>query len=97
MANHEDSEEEWDEHQSPDERESRIDDLESRLAGLESERSESSDYGCISAGYGLGATLAMILSWHSNQAVIWALLHGLLSWIYVIYYLIFNWDTVRLL
>jgi hypothetical protein len=33
----------------------------------------------------LGTFLAMIESWESYHSVWWAILHGVLSWIYVIY------------
>ena len=39
------------------------------------------------ATLGFGSVLAITLSWTANQAIIWALVHGLLGWIYVIYYL----------
>jgi len=39
------------------------------------------------SAYGLGTILAVSISWHANQAVLWAILHGLFSWLYVIYYL----------
>lgn len=41
-----------------------------------------------SAGISMGAALAMILSYTKWHSIIWAILHGLLSWIYVIYYAI---------
>ena|ERR1700737_2495295 len=96
MASHEDSEEEWSGYESTEDVGSRIDDLESRLDELERDAPASGGDGCAPAGYGLGATLAMILSWQSNHAVLWVVLHGLLSWVYVIYYLIVNWDAVKL-
>ncbi len=37
---------------------------------------------------GLGFGSALALSWSVSQSVLWAILHGILSWIYVIYYLI---------
>jgi hypothetical protein len=39
-------------------------------------------------GLGFGAVLAMIMSWTLHQSVIWVLIHGLLGWIYVVYYLL---------
>ncbi len=39
-------------------------------------------------GLGFGSALAITISWSVNQSVLWAILHGILSWIYVIYYLI---------
>ena len=39
---------------------------------------------------GFGAVMAMTLSWTANHAIGWALIHGLLGWIYVVYYLFRN-------
>lgn len=44
------------------------------------------------ATYGLGTMLAICMSWTAHQAVGWALLHGVFSWFYVIYYLIMRDD-----
>lgn len=40
------------------------------------------------AAIGFGTILAICLSWTANQAIGWAIIHGLLGWFYVIYYLI---------
>jgi len=40
------------------------------------------------AGIGFGTALAIAISWSANKSILWAILHGLLSWIYVIYYAI---------
>jgi hypothetical protein len=37
---------------------------------------------------GLGTLIAVILSWGANHSILWLIVHGLLGWIYVIYYLI---------
>jgi hypothetical protein len=37
-------------------------------------------------GVGLGSVIAVVCSWHRNKSILWAILHGLLSWIYVIYF-----------
>jgi len=55
------------------------------------------DSGCLSAPYLLGSILAVVLSWEAHHAVLRAILHGLLSWFYVIYYVIVNWSHVRLI
>jgi hypothetical protein len=47
-----------------------------------------SDFSVSSTGIGMGCALAMILSWTKNASILWAILHGILSWIYVIYYAI---------
>lgn len=39
-------------------------------------------------GFGMGACLAMIISYAKWQSIGWAILHGLFSWAYVIYYII---------
>jgi hypothetical protein len=38
------------------------------------------------AGIGFGTALAITISWSVNQSIFWAIVHGMLSWIYVIYY-----------
>ena len=38
------------------------------------------------AGIGLGTAIAVAISWSLNKSILWAILHGVLSWIYVIYY-----------
>ncbi|WP_169728957.1 hypothetical protein [Desulfatirhabdium butyrativorans] len=42
----------------------------------------------IHSGVGIGTVLAIIISWTSNHSVLWAILHGFLGWLYVIYYLL---------
>ena len=37
-------------------------------------------------GIGLGSVIAVIASWSRNQSILWAILHGILSWFYVIYF-----------
>lgn len=37
---------------------------------------------------GLGAAIAVVCSWQRNRSIVWAILAGLLSWIYVIYFAI---------
>ncbi|MEP0823165.1 MAG: hypothetical protein HRF44_09980 [Ignavibacterium sp.] len=42
----------------------------------------------VRSGISFGTALAIVISWTANQSIIWAIIHGILSWIYVIYYLI---------
>jgi len=42
--------------------------------------------GCLTALYTPGMVLAMIISWSLNHSILWALLHGWASWLYVGYY-----------
>ncbi len=37
-------------------------------------------------GVSFGSALAMAISFNINHSVLWAILHGLFSWFYVIYY-----------
>jgi hypothetical protein len=38
------------------------------------------------AGIGFGSALAITMSWSTNKSILWAIIHGVLSWFYVIYY-----------
>lgn len=38
------------------------------------------------AGIGLGTALAVSISWSLHKSILWAIVHGILSWFYVIYY-----------
>jgi hypothetical protein len=40
------------------------------------------------AGISFGSALAIAISWSVNKSVLWAIVHGVLSWFYVVYYLI---------
>jgi len=42
----------------------------------------------VKTGVTFGSALAMAISFNLNQSVIWAIIHGLLSWVYVIWYII---------
>jgi hypothetical protein len=37
-------------------------------------------------GIGFGSALAITMSWSANKSILLAIIHGFLSWIYVIYY-----------
>ena len=37
-------------------------------------------------GIGIGAALAIVCSWQRNRSILWAILAGILSWFYVIYF-----------
>jgi hypothetical protein len=64
--------------------ERRLDELESDGQPEELESSRTSEGGVI--GYGLGMCIAVVLSWSRNGSILWCILHGLLSWVYVIYF-----------
>ena len=42
-----------------------------------------------SGGIGIGVVLAVILSWTTNHSILWAIIHGFCSWLYVLYWVIF--------
>lgn len=47
----------------------------------------------ITKGLSFGAALAMVVSYVKWQSIGWAVLHGLLNWAYVIYYIItYGWS-----
>ena len=37
-------------------------------------------------GIGLGTVIAVVISWNRNESVLFAIIHGIFSWFYVIYY-----------
>jgi p-aminobenzoyl-glutamate transporter AbgT len=38
------------------------------------------------SGIGFGAALAMAISFSVHKSILWAILHGIFGWFYVIYY-----------
>ncbi len=38
------------------------------------------------AGVGFGSALAIAISWSLHKSIIWAVIHGFFSWLYVLYY-----------
>jgi len=39
-------------------------------------------------GIGIGSVIAVVVSWDRNKSILYALLHGILGWLYVIYFII---------
>jgi hypothetical protein len=39
-------------------------------------------------GTSFGSALAMAISFNTNRSVPWAIIHGIFSWLYVIYYVL---------
>ncbi len=37
-------------------------------------------------GIGIGSAVAIVCSWQRNRSILWAILAGVLSWFYVIYF-----------
>ena len=42
----------------------------------------------VETGISFGSALAMVISYANWHSIGWAIVHGLLSWLYVIYYII---------
>ncbi len=40
------------------------------------------------AGISFGSALAIAISWSVHKSILWAIVHGIFSWFYVIYYAI---------
>jgi hypothetical protein len=38
------------------------------------------------SGISLGAAIAVVCSWERNRSILWAILAGIFSWFYVIYF-----------
>ncbi|QEG36639.1 hypothetical protein [Bythopirellula goksoeyrii] len=38
------------------------------------------------SGIGLGSAIAVVCSWQRNRSILWAIVAGVLTWIYVIYF-----------
>ncbi|WP_295637863.1 hypothetical protein [Novosphingobium sp.] len=42
--------------------------------------------GAAKAGIGLGSAIAVAISWSLHKSIIWAAIHGVLGWFYVIFF-----------
>ena len=47
-------------------------------------------YETIRAGIGFGTALAIAISYTYNRSILWAIIHGLLGWLYVIWAALFH-------
>jgi hypothetical protein len=47
-------------------------------------------------GLGLGMVLAVVISWTVGHphSIVWAIIHGMLGWIYVIYFVVTHYHLV---
>lgn len=39
-------------------------------------------------GVTFGSVLAIVISFNTHESILWAILHGICSWVYVIYFAI---------
>ena len=46
----------------------------------------------IDGGIGLGSILAVVASWSRNKSILYGIIHGLLGWIYVVYFVFTDED-----
>jgi hypothetical protein len=42
----------------------------------------------VRSGIGFGSALAMVISYTAHKSVLWAIIHGIFSWLYVIYFVL---------
>jgi hypothetical protein len=42
----------------------------------------------IKSGIGFGSALAIAISFTTHKSVLWAIIHGIFSWLYIIYYVL---------
>jgi len=47
---------------------------------------QSTNTTVVQSGIGLGSVIAVVCSWDRNRSIIWAILAGIFSWFYVIYF-----------
>jgi len=40
----------------------------------------------VKTGVSFGSALAIVISWSVHHSILWAIFHGILSWLYVLYY-----------
>ncbi len=47
----------------------------------------------VKTGIGFGSGLAMVISYVAWKSIGWAILHGILGWIYIVYYIFkYGWS-----
>jgi hypothetical protein len=55
------------------------------------EKVEHSDRGHVGRhGWSFGSAMAIAISWSVNKSVLWAIVHGIFSWLYVVYFAIWG-------
>lgn len=50
----------------------------------------STQYEVVKTGVSFGSALAIAMSWTANKSILWAIIHGFMSWFYVLYYALFK-------
>lgn len=59
------------------------------------EITESATETITQSGISMGAALAVVCSWQRNRSILWAILAGLFSWFYVIYFALTRKDEEK--
>ena len=44
----------------------------------------------VRSGITMGSALAIAISWSTHHSILWAIIHGILGWLYVIYFALFR-------
>ncbi len=44
--------------------------------------------GVVRSGISFGSALAIVISYTAHESVLWAIIHGIFSWLYVIYFVL---------
>ncbi|MBR6084882.1 MAG: hypothetical protein IKP61_04630 [Spirochaetales bacterium] len=55
---------------------------------IQDNRSQTIVKKTVKTGISFGSALAMVISYTAWHSIGWAILHGIFSWLYVIYYII---------
>ena len=42
----------------------------------------------VNSSLSFGSALAAIISWSLHESIVWAIIHGVFSWFYILYYVI---------
>ena len=51
-----------------------------------SDPQKSATQTAVKSGLSFGSALALTISWSAKKSILWAILHGVTSWLYVVYY-----------
>lgn len=73
-----------------DQEDEEITDIKDRLMLLESSLNELCRTIRLDIVYLIGCALSIVVSYHHNHSILWGMLHGVLSWGYVVYFAIFK-------
>jgi hypothetical protein len=65
--------------------EDQVEELENSVGQLQT-KAEQGRFEALNVGYLFGSALAIAISWSIHQSILWAILHGIFSWFYVIYF-----------